>query len=251
MNTILKMVEYQKQKIILCQSIIRRWLHTNKNIYNRFKSEKTKKKFMQEINGYHLINETPIKESVWEEINRNIVNNNCKVSDNANGNHQSGKDTKFDNWNISNKTGKIINNKINISSYRLTTVCSDKNPGNQQEIINEINKRDKTFDYYSILLREELPKRVIYYWCIIPKYYYIFNINKYIIEHKIGKKGKKKELIVGWKSIYFDITFSQSSQLWFHFSMKDIKQFIIDKTVIDMAKPTLSYTDIYNLYISN
>jgi hypothetical protein len=69
----------------------------------------------------------------------------CNITDEANGNHLSGKDICFDNIDISNKTAKKIGNVISISSYRLTSVCCDKSPGNAEDILAEIQKRDGTF----------------------------------------------------------------------------------------------------------
>ena len=171
-----------------------------------------------------MINKAPIKESVWEEINCGIVKNVCLITDCANGNHASGKDNKFDNINYSNKSTKVEGNNISISSYRLTSVCNDANNGNPAEIIKEIKKRDSSFDYYSILIRKEKEKELIeYMWYIIPKDYYVFKTDSLI--PKIGKKGKKTNLFVGWESKYSDITFSMSSQLWYKFNIKDIEKY--------------------------
>ena len=137
-----------------------------------------KENFSNEIRGYHLINSAPIKESVWEEINCNIVNKILSVTDKANGNHVSGKDNKYHKWNISNKSTKIDCKLVKISSYRLTSVCTDKEPGEKEKIIDEIESRDKSFDYYSILLRKEEDNYIEYNWYIIPKDYYIFKIDK-------------------------------------------------------------------------
>ena len=242
-------MDLEINRLIKFQSIIRRFISNKNNIFLKFKSEKIKQEFRNEIKGYHLINSSPIKESVWEEINRNIVRNECIITEEANGNHLSGKDNKFDCWTISNKTCKIEKNKnINISSYRLTTVCNDKSPGNKDNIIKEIEKRDNNFEYYSILLRKENKDSIIYYWCIVPKDYYIFNIKNYNLEAKIGKKGIKKDNIVGWKSKYCDITFSMSSQLWYHFKLNDIKKYIIDTIQIDIMCPKITYSQIYKLY---
>ena len=61
-------------KIVKCQSFCRGWLARKKNIYcliRKFKGLKST--FDAVINGYHMINKAPIKESVWEEINCDIV----------------------------------------------------------------------------------------------------------------------------------------------------------------------------------
>ena len=220
------------------------------SIYTLLQSTYIKEKFINEVNGYHFIHTSPIKESIWEEINMNIVKNYCSITDIANGNHMSGKDVKFNKWNISNKTCKLENNKLNISSYRLTSVCNNKEIGDKETILNEIEKRDKNFDYYSLLIRDEYKKNIIYYWCIIPKKYILFNIKKQSFKEKMGKKGKHKDKIVGWQGEYFDIKFSMSSQLWFHFEFKDIKKFIICSVDIKLGK-TISYSDIFKMFNAN
>ena len=232
------------------QANIRRYITQKNNIFMRFKKTRVKNSFKKEIWGYHLINQTPIKESVWEEINRNIVRDVCVISDCANGNHLSGKDNKFDNWNISNKTAKVENNgKINISSYRLTSVCNNRSVGNKNDILDEISKRDKSYEYYSILLRKEMSDKIIYSWCIIPKKYYVFNLMSQKFTEKIGQRGKNKDKVVGWKGETFDITFSMSSQLWFHFNYESIKKYIIDEVTVDLNKSKLTYSDIFDLYV--
>ena len=203
------------------------------------KLNKNKQKLSQEfeyhIKGYHLINDTPITCHVWEEFNNSLVKVYTQVSDSADGNHLSGRDTYWTRKGISQKTTKIDNNTdfFTLSSYRLTKVCSDKNVGDPNIILKEINKRDESFDYYSILLRKEFDNKIKYYWVFIPKKTYVFNINKTII-HKLGKQGKKKGSITGWESkhtdneSYFDISFSMSSQLWFkNISLTKIKKYIL------------------------
>tara|TARA_Y100000996_G_scaffold15300_1_gene11733 strand:+ start:823 stop:1641 length:819 start_codon:yes stop_codon:yes gene_type:complete len=235
--------------IIKIQAVCRRYLSNKNNIFMKLKTETLQKQFNSEIEGYHMINKTPIKESVWEEINCNIVDGVCCVTDEANGNHISGKDNRFDNVNISNKSTKTNGNTIEISSYRLTSVCNDKVYGNEQDIIDEIEKRDKSFDYYSILIRNEKKNSIIEYnWYIIPKDYYLFKIDKLTL--KIGKKGKKKGEIIGWQSKYCDIRFSMSSQLWYEFNICDIEKYKICSNKIDNSKSKINYSQIYYSFIN-
>uniref|UniRef100_A0A6C0KIN3 Uncharacterized protein n=1 Tax=viral metagenome TaxID=1070528 RepID=A0A6C0KIN3_9ZZZZ len=235
------------------QSYVRRYLANKNNIFKCFKQDIIQDKFKNEIMGYHIINDAPIKEAVWEEINKNIVKDVCEISDEAQGNHLSGKDNKFNNWNISNKTAKMNKNKIDISSYRLTKVCSNKSPGIPKDFIDEIEKRDNSFEYYSILLREERKNKNIHYiWCIIPKDYYIFNAKCYEWKRKFGKMKKNKDIQVGWESKYMNITFAMSSQLWFHFNYHDIKKYIIAEVEVNANQlPRLSYSEIYKLHVPN
>lgn len=203
--------------------------------------------FTAVVKGYHLINKTPIKESVWEEINCDIVGGVCNIKDEANGNHLSGKDICFDNVDISNKTAKKVGNMINISSYRLTSVCCGKSPGNAEDIIAEIEKRDATFQYYSLLVRDERKHSMISYeWYLIPKDHYLFNIDA--ITPKVGKIGKKKSEIVGWESKYCDITFSMSSQLWYKIDIREIEQYKLCSTELNNGNPKINYSQIFHSF---
>ena len=233
---------------------------SNNDAYIKLNKNKQKlsQEFKDHIEGYHLINDTPIKCHVWEEFNNSIVDEFTPVSDSANGNHLSGRDAFWKGKGISQKSIKIDNNTTNsfsLSSYRLTKVCSNKNVGDPNIILKEINKRDESFDYYSILLRKEFDNKIKYYWAFIPKKSCVFNINKTII-HKLGKRGNKKGSITGWESkhtdteSYFDITFSMSSHLWFkNISLTKIKKYILCEYTYTKTGTKVSYADIYKLYL--
>ena len=246
----LKMLKNQKyninyiKKIIICQSIFRKKLAQKNNIYKLFK--KNQKHFEKVINGYHIINKAPIKEAVWEEINCEIAESICNISDEAMGNHKSGKDIKINNFNISNKSCKLDGNCISLSSYRLTSVCTNKNINNKENIIKEIYKRDESFDYYSILMRDEsIYPNIKYMWYMIPKDYYIFKITD--LKHKIGKIGNNKGNIVVWESKYCDITFSMSSQLWYKFNIDLIKKYKISEVTVCNNKPKIKYSRLFDI----
>lgn len=238
--------------MIKFQSICRKWLtnkkDNKKNIYLLIQKFKTlNQKFYEVLNGYHMINKQPIKESVWEQINCDIVRDSFNINHQANGSHSSGKDNSFDNIHFSNKTTKIDGNNTNISSYRLTNVCNDSDYGNYPDIRKEVEKRDNTFDYYSILIRKEKEKEIIeYMWYIIPKDYYIFRIDK--LKQKIGKMGKKKNKVVGWETEYCDITFSMSSQLWYKFNITYIEKYKVCSTTIDNSKSKINYSQIFHSF---
>ena len=241
------MLTIQHNAATTIQSMWRKYYSVKHNIFIKYRS--LQPQFTSVIKGYHMINTTPIKESVWEEINCDIVRDRCIIADQANGNHTSGKDNRFDNINISNKSTKQNGDTINISSYRLSSVCSDKNNGSSQDILNEIEKRDKSFDYYSILIRDEKENsNIIYKWYIIPKDCHLFKIDS--LTPKLGKIGKKKDKVVGWKSKYCSITFSMSSQLWFHFNIEDIQKYKICQTEVDNSKTKLNYSQIYHSFVN-
>lgn len=235
---------YKLSSIVKIQSLCRGWIIRRKNIYGVIKKfKRLKENFSKTLQGYHMVNNTPIKESIWEEVNSDIVKSLFSISDEANGNHVSGKDNRFDNINISNKTTKVKGTNIRISSYRLTTVCNNKDIGTPENIIKEIRKRDSSFDYYSLLVRiEKENSHIEYMWYIIPKDYYLFRIDN--LNHKIGKKGK----IIGWKSKYSSITFSMSSQLWYNFDMYELKKYMVCSTEVDNSKPKINYSQIYNSF---
>ena len=219
--------------------------------------------FKKCVQGYHLINSSPINETIWEDINATIfVSLGIDVYSKSDGSHSSGMDINCSLGRISNKSAKYVNNKksIDISSYRLTTVCSEKKCGTPTEIIEEINKR-KNFDYYSFILRDESNKENISYdWLLIPSNYLILDPSSYTWEPTIGKRGKNKDTQVGWRTnenngCKMSITFSMSSQLWIHIEMtEEIKKFIIANAIVK-NKPKYNYielsdklnTDIINL----
>lgn len=240
-----------EMSMVKIQQRWRGYIVRKKNIHIAFKKEHMKRTFESEMKGYHMINDQPIKEAAWEEMNSKIVSSKHKISEQANGNHISGIDNKFDDWRISNKSVKVKNGNMNISSYRLTSVTSDNNLGNIDEITSEIENRDDSFDYYSIILREDIGRNIKYDWYVIPKDCHIFDCRKYVWEPKIGKQGPNSGNQIGWKSKYMDITFSMSSQLWFHIKSDDIKKYIIHSVNINMdERIRLSYSDLFNMYNS-
>ena len=206
------------------------------NIYIKLKNNDIQSRFRDEIHKhYSLYPDTHIKESLWEDINCNVVNHIFNVSEKAKGNHKSGIDCKFDSWGISIKSSKIKTNKsgkqeIPVSSYRLTSV---KDQNNITQLIDEIDERDKSFQYYSILARKECDMRIEYFWFIIPKNYYIFDPHKYEWEIKKNKQNKKS----GWKSKYMTINDSMSSQLWFSMDFKDIECYCVANTIVELNRP--------------
>jgi len=185
--------------------------------------------FTRCIRGYHLINLDPIKEAVWESINSQVLTHSGgTVYEKSSGSHSPGSDISSSVGNFSNKSVKYESAKrdhFNISSYRLTTVCSADNPGNISEIIAEIDKR-KNFQYYSIIARDESADKIYYDWFILPADHPALNPASYTWEPMLGKRGKKKDIQVGWNTNVVNgssmsITFSMSSQLWISVTITD------------------------------
>ena len=193
--------------------------------------------FKKCIQGYHLVNTSPVNETIWEDLNSLIFTSvGIEVYLQSEGSHLPGMDINTSIGGISNKSSKYLTkkqNRIDISSYRLTTVCSDKHCGDPKDIIQEINKR-KNFEYYSIIVRDEMDKeQITYYWLLIPSNHDVVNPSSYNWEPTFGKRGKNKDAQVGWHTNSINgsnmsIAFSMSSQLWMHIEMTDeIKKFVI------------------------
>ena len=209
--------------------------------------------FKKCVKGYHLINLSPINETIWEDLNAVIFASlGIEIYSKSAGSHSPGMDINCLLGGISNKSAKYSANKksIDISSYRLTTVCSEKNCGTPSDFIQEINKR-KNFDYYSFIVRDETSdnENISYDWLLIPSNYIVLDPSSYIWQPTIGKRGKNKEMQVGWNTneingCKMSITFSMSSQLWIHIEItEDIKKFIIASATVS-NKPTYNYIQI-------
>ena len=217
--------------------------------------EQLKNAFKKCVAGYHLINSSCIKESKWEDINTTVfLSSGVDVYSKSDGSHLPGMDINCSIGRISNKSAAYSSDKksFDISSYRLTTVCSDKHCGAYVDIVQEINKR-KNFDYYSIIVRSECSKtdEITYDWFLIPSNHPVFDPDSYAWLPMIGKQGKNKNSQIGWTTNIISgskmtITFSMSSQLWIHVEMTDeIKQFIIASITVKNS-PVYNYIDIYD-----
>ena len=196
--------------------------------------------FTKCVTGYHLINNDPIKEAVWEDINRIVLEHSgYPVQSQSCGSHAPGADLTCSLGRFSNKSTKWASGKtstkkdsFDISSYRLTSVCSDKTPGDVETILGEIQRR-KNFEYYSIIVREEFGEDIKYDWYLLPSDYPAVNPESYEWKQKIGKQGKNKDSVVGWETNVVDgshmsITFSMSSQLWMNIQVtEEMKQFVV------------------------
>ena len=210
--------------------------------------------FTKCVKGYHLINDDPIKEARWEDINAIILNaSGCAVNSQSDGSHRSGADLNCSLGSFSNKSTQLKkgDKAFTLSSYRLTTVCSVKDAGNIESIITEINKR-KNFDYYSIIARIDTKDKIQYDWFLIPSDYPSLNPASYNWYPQIGKNGKNKDAVIGWKTntldgSYMSITFSMSSQLWIHINItEDMKKHIVGSCIVN-RKRMYNYIELYDL----
>ncbi len=213
--------------------------------------------FTKCVKGYHLVNDDPIKESPWESVNADILSaSGCPVNSQSNGSHKPGGDLSCSLGCFSNKSTQYDpgNKSFKISSYRLTGVCSDKQPGNIPEIIAEINKR-KDFSHFSIMVRQETEKQFHYDWYLIPSDFPVFDPACYKWRPKLGKQGKKKGETVGWETdalngSMMSISFSMSSQLWIDVIItEEMKKFIVGSCLVDRGKK-YNYIQLYETEMS-
>jgi len=211
--------------------------------------------FRKCVIGYHFINSEPINETVWEAINSQIlVASGCEVTNKANGGHTSGRDIMCALGGLSNKSAKYSKNKTDfaISSYRLTTVCSDKDCGQVASIVEEINSR-KNYEYYSFIVRSETEEEIDYDWYMIPHNHPALSPECYTWEPMMGQRGKKTGEQVGWKTNEIDgskmtITFSMSSQLWITIAVtEEIKAFIVASCSVS-KKTKYNYLELYDMF---
>lgn len=208
--------------------------------------------FAKCVKGYHLVNDDPIKETPWEDINAIILKaSGCIVKSQSNGSHKSGGDLSCSLGDFSNKSTQYEakKNSFKLSSYRLTTVCSDKTPGKIEEIIAEIENR-KNFAFYSIIVREDTLTQILYDWYLIPSDFPAMDSASYKWHPKLGKTGKNKGAITGWETNTLNdssmsITFSMSSQLWIHVNVtEELKKYVIGSCHVNRDRK-YNYIQLY------
>jgi len=228
----------------------------NVNVYSEQNWEEIAHKFGLCVQGYHMLNRDPIKESVWEQINSQIFKHSgIQVVTQACGSHSSGCDIETNIGKFSNKSAKYDknSNEFSISSYRLTSITNVDSPGTPNDFCVEINQR-KNFHYYSVILREDLPNcgGFRYDWYLIPSDYPALNPMTFDWTPLIGKRGKNAGKQIGWetaKSEYaqgsMSITFSMSSQLWIHVAVtEELKHFIVASATYYGEQPQMDYISL-------
>jgi hypothetical protein len=248
-------LQYFARRYVLRRSLLVSYLIQNQCLLGNFQKA---------VCGYHIVNNEPLKEAQWEEINSQVLSySGYKIIKTASGSHSSGCDLKSSIGNFSNKTTKQTKTAISISSYRLSSVCNQKNTGCLETIIGEIEKRDSSFTHYSLLVRDELhkenklegkSKQLCYRWYLIPKYERSVRARAYTWKPMHAKRGAHNEQ-VGWETEPVDgcrmtITFSMSSQLWIHIPLTQLKKFLVGKVSVD-KRGIRNYLDLYDMMESS
>ena len=204
--------------------------------------------FSETLYGYHLVNEEPLKEHKWEEVNRSVFMEGGmdQITNSARGKHTVALDFMMEDFLISNKTGKIKNGKLHISSYRLSAHCGMGKKNLIDEVVKVIKTKDKNINHYSILARYNEGNHLRYIWYFIPSDCDIFSPDKPWREI-IGKRKNNQGKLCGWASEFMDIRFSMSSQLWFTIPIEKIKKYkVAEVNVVEERKMT--YAELYRQF---
>lgn len=210
--------------------------------------------FSKCVKGFHRFNTNPIKESLWEDINAQVLRAGGYTIDAASqGSHQPGADLCGSAGSFSNKSAKYDTGarSVKISSYRLTHVCNNKDPGDIQAILAEIQRR-KNFTHYSILVRKETPTDIHYDWFLVPADFPGLNPEAY---EWVPMKNKKGDC-VGWKTNTLNgssmsIRFSMSSQLWMQVAVDESFQtYRVGSCEVSKQTPVYNYIELYDLFAS-
>lgn len=206
------------------------------------------------IKGYHLVNETPIKEAVWENILcTSLKRTNYKYSWNCGG-HESGKDITvkhdasygiMEDIQLSCKSCKETRTHLNISSYRMTK-CNTIT-----DIITEIDEVRANFSHYAVISRLETDVDIEYSVYYIPS-----NKVKATSLEWTEKYDKKKSQISGWQTnesngVKMSVTKSMSNQLWIALSKKEFSQYQILTGLKVSKENVVDYFSLYDMLSSD
>jgi hypothetical protein len=206
--------------------------------------------FIKCVSGYHIVNSTPIKESVWECINMQTLDaSGCKPST-VTGSHQSGTDITCSFGKLANTTSVYSKDGsfFPMSSYRLTSVCSLGQPGAITDVLKEIDRRS-SFDFHSVLVRNQKLDQLYYDWYLLPLFYGGLNPHQYIWSYSIGQRGRYAGQVIGWETNVVNgssmsIRFNMSSQLWTKLHVTpEMKQYRIASCVVNRHR-RLSYIEL-------
>ena len=173
----------------------------------------------------------------------------CKPST-VTGSHQSGTDITCSFGSLANTTSVYGGDGsfFPMSSYRLTSVCSLGQPGAITDVLKEIDRRS-SFDFHSVLVRNQKLDQPYYDWYLLPRFYGGLNPHQYIWSYSIGQRGRYAGQVIGWESNVVNgssmsIRFNMSSQLWTKLHVTpEMKQYRIASCVVNRHR-RLSYIEL-------
>lgn len=200
---------------------------------------------MKTIKGYHLINDAPIKEAVWE----NIVSLALKRANISfvwyQGRHVSGKDFMINGKGVSCKTCKETNNNLDISSYRLTT-CANSN-----DFAEQIDQKRANFQYTLLLSRIENTDGYVYNVYAIPAH--VTKVGDKVFRERLNKRNEK---IVGWDTECVDgvrmrIEKSMSNQLWIRIKKSKMMEYCVVDSVQVSNVSRIDYVELFEQFATS
>lgn len=203
------------------------------------------KHMIKTIRGYHLVNSSPIKEAVWENVLASSLASSGIEHVWYNGGHQSGKDiTIIDGVKrvgVSCKSCKDNKKHLHLSSYRMTKYH------NVEDFVSCIDVERSNFEYYGILSRKENDANINYAVYFIPSK--MIKASNLKWSERLNKEGTK---VVSWvtdevNGVQMSVTKSMSNQLWIKLN-KEIFQdhCVVDALTIDKACLT-NYALLYDM----
>jgi hypothetical protein len=207
-----------------------------------------KKYITKTILGYHLINDTPIKEAVWETILCCALNKANYNYDYKQGSHCSGRDivVKLNDVDIgiSCKSCKETRTSLVLSSYRLTT-CKKV-----EDFVNEIDIKRANFDYYSIISRYDGDETTIYSIYLIPAEIIKSVDKEWIVKYKKNTKGNDN-VISQWETIQknglqLSVKASMSNQLWITLNKQNFKKYCLCDNIVVKNKKVIDYCVLFD-----
>ena len=201
-------------------------------------SDKFKSAMVKTVQGYHMVNDMPIKEATWESVLHCALSGVGCEHEWKNGGHQSGWDIKVGTIGISCKSCKKEKDNLKISSYRMTT-CSTI-----QEFITEIDETRANFEYYSVLARTETTDDITYSAYMIPS-----NVIK--AKNHEWQEHRKKDKVTRWTSNIVDgvkmsISTSMSNQLWIDVREACIKEYCVLYNVKVSKRKHMDYITLFD-----
>ena len=244
---------FQDKPILFEKSVFQVSSKDSPNETPNYSNTKFQERFYKYLDGYHYVNNDVLKEAKWESINSSILKK-CgeTVYKDTNGDHSPGVDIVSSLGRQSNKTAKLNSRKntIDISSYRNTKLCRNNNI---ETIVKGIEDKCETFDFYSLLVRDEslikTKQKLKYQWYNIPKS--VLSINDFHFEAFYKGNGEfggwKSNKIHSKKEFNSTIVKSMSYQLWLvDIPISYIEKYLIAETTCDLTD-NIDYEDVHKI----
>jgi hypothetical protein len=204
--------------------------------------------------GYHLINDAPIKEAVWETILCSALDKSKCMYDYKAGSHCSGQDIvlKSDTADVVNtlaiscKSCKETAKSLVLSSYRLTTCKS------VDDFVNEIDNVRANFQYYGVISRVEKDTTITYNIYLIPAKLIKASEKVWNVKYKrTTKTSQENAAISQWDTVpvngvQLSIKAAMSNQLWITLDKEQFAQYCVCENIVVKNKKIIDYCSLFD-----